>query len=626
MHQFYTQSVQGKNSFFRVIGLTFLSFLPVLILSFPFSIYFVSAGYNPKTLTDPSINPTIFLLFNLSIFALLLLFFGLMFKFVHKRSFKTLITPKSKIDFKKIGFGFLLWFIFSVLSDLVNFIINPDLYAFNPTFSIEAFLPVLVIVVLFIPLQTSYEEIYMRGYLNQAFGRVFKYSWVALVLSSAIFASGHLANPEIAEYGYTVMLLTYFSMGLLLALTTLFTDSLEIAMGIHWANNTYGALFITYKSSVLQTPAFFVMDQSNPWIMFFMLVVIGSLSLWIISKKYPSGFTWKNLGKISFTPRPFFNKADSAVFQGVFATGRNSYFAQGTIIRSETETMRIGNESMILENSVVIGTKENPVRIGSKTILGHKTIVISAEIGDLCEIGNASLIMHGAKIGSWCIFGEGTYIPKNTVIPDFSVVVGKPGRTIRSLTKEDVKMITRMRGGNTELTSPEFKNVNGLSDKENKMGKLYPYFEKMPIVDATTILYESAEITGDVKVGSNCIIGAGVKIIGDSHGPIRIGNNVQILENTVLHLLPDNVLEIEDNVIIGPGCMIHGCKIGENSVIEPGVIVCDNSVLGKNSFVKAGSVVKQKSVFQDFALLEGFPAKEIGNSTTEEKPKWILRV
>ncbi len=626
MHHFYTQSVEGKNSFFRMVGLTILSFLIIMILVVPFSIYITLNGVDPKILTDSGTNPTVFLLFNLSIFALLLLSFGMLFKFVHKRSFKTLITPQRKIDFKKIGFGFLLWFVFSALSDIVNFLINPDLYSLNPTFSLEAFLPVLVIVIIFIPLQTSYEEIFMRGYLNQAFGRVFKYSWVALVLSSGIFAAGHLANPEIAEYGYTVMLLTYFSMGMLLALTTLFTDSLEIAMGIHWANNTYGALFITYKSSVLQTPAFFVFDQSNPWIMFAMFVVIGSLALWVISKKYPTGFTWQNLGKINFAPKPFFTKAASSVFQGGFATGKNSYYAQGTVIRSETETTRIGNESMILENSVVISTKENPTKIGSKTVLGHKTTVISAEIGDLCEIGNASLIMPGAKIGSWCIFGEGTYIPKNTVIPDYSVVVGKPGRVIRTLTKDDIKMITRMRGVNTELSSPEFKNVYGQSDKEKKMGTLYPYFEKLPEVHETAFLFESAEITGDVKVGSNCIIGAGVKIIGDSHGPVRIGNNVQILENTVLHLLPDNVLEIADNVIIGPGCMIHGCKIGENSVIEPGVIVCDHSVLGKNTVVKAGSVVKQKSVFQDFALLEGFPAKEIGNSTTEEKPKWILRV
>ena len=78
-------------------------------------------------------------------------------------------------------------------------------------------------------------------------------------------------------------------------------------------------------------------------------------------------------------------------------------------------------------------------------------------------------------------------------------------------------------------------------------------------------LFPTAEITGDVVVGERTIIGAGVKIIGDSHGPVRIGDDVQILENTVLHLLPDNDLVIGDGVIIGPGAMIHGCRIGAGS-------------------------------------------------------------
>ena len=77
------------------------------------------------------------------------------------------------------------------------------------------------------------------------------------------------------------------------------------------------------------------------------------------------------------------------------------------------------------------------------------------------------------------------------------------------------------------------------------------------------------------------IIGAGVKIIGDSHGPVRIGNDVQILENTVLHLLPDNELVIDDGTVIGPGAMIHGCHIGAGSVVEPGAIVCDGSIVGE---------------------------------------------
>ena len=68
------------------------------------------------------------------------------------------------------------------------------------------------------------------------------------------------------------------------------------------------------------------------------------------------------------------------------------------------------------------------------------------------------------------------------------------------------------------------------------MGTLYAYRDKEPVLGAGTVLFDSAEITGDVVVGEDSLIGAGVKIIGDSHGPVRIGSRVQILENAVLHL------------------------------------------------------------------------------------------
>ena len=93
---------------------------------------------------------------------------------------------------------------------------------------------------------------------------------------------------------------------------------------------------------------------------------------------------------------------------------------------------------------------------------------------------------------------------------------------------------------------------------------------------------------------------------------MRIGNDVQILENTVLHLLPDNELVIDDGAIIGPGAMIHGCHIGAGSVIEPGAIVCDSSVVGAGCVVRAGAVVKQRVAFPTALEIDGFPAVEIG--------------
>ncbi|NLL82127.1 MAG: carbonic anhydrase/acetyltransferase [Tissierellia bacterium] len=311
---------------------------------------------------------------------------------------------------------------------------------------------------------------------------------------------------------------------------------------------------------------------------------------------------------------------------GKVRLGDKSYIAQGSILRSIDDSITIANSSWVLENSVLIGTPNTPIKIGSKTIFGHKCIVIGAEIGNLCEIGNGTIFLPGSKIGDMCIFGEGTIIPENYIIPDGSVVVGRPGKIIRKLSQDDKNMIKRMRGNNISLDEYQEIIIDNIPKDGEIVGKLYEYNNKYPKVSESAYLYDTAEITGDVIIGDNTIIASGVKIIGNSHGPVRIGNNVQILENSVLHLLPDNELIINDNVTIGPGCIIHGTNIGENSVIESGAIICDNSILGKNTLVKSGSLVKQRSEIKDNQIVEGFPAKPISeNKEILERPLWAFR-
>ena len=323
------------------------------------------------------------------------------------------------------------------------------------------------------------------------------------------------------------------------------------------------------------------------------------------------------------------NMASSARAFGRLRLGKGVYIAQGTVVRSNSDSLKMDNSSWALENSVLIGNKEHPLAVGSKTVFGHRCIAIGAEIGNLCEIGNSCIFMPGSKVGDMCIFGEGTLIPEDFIVPEGSVVVGKPGRIIRKLTDADKAMIQRMRGGDTTIVPFEehiLDFADTLEPEEDRMKNLFEYKGKLPVIADSATIYDTAEITGDVVVGENTVIASGVKIIGNSHGPVRIGNNVQILENTVLHLLPDNQLLIKDHVTIGPGCMIHGTTIGENSIIEPGAIVCDYSHLGQNSLVKAGSLVKQRSRFEDNDIIKGYPAKKIGESRVPlERPLWAVR-
>ena len=109
--------------------------------------------------------------------------------------------------------------------------------------------------------------------------------------------------------------------------------------------------------------------------------------------------------------------AHSAVVLGTARLGERSLLAQGAVIRSSGTGVEVGTGSAVIENSVVIGTSEIPTVIGRRTTFGHRCKVIGATVGDLCEIGNASILMPGARVGDRVFLGEGTLVPGGTTLP-----------------------------------------------------------------------------------------------------------------------------------------------------------------------------------------------------------------
>ena len=317
--------------------------------------------------------------------------------------------------------------------------------------------------------------------------------------------------------------------------------------------------------------------------------------------------------------------ASSAVVIGRALMGDGSLLSEGAVVRSPATSVAIGTGSAVIENAVVVGTPEMPTIIGRRTVFGHRCLVIGAHVGDLCEVGNASILMPGSKLGDRVFLGEGTLVPAGTELPSDVVAVGRPARVVRRASAADLERLRGLRSGDLTVPTPTAVVV-GPNGETGTMGQLYIYRGVLPTVAASAVLFPTAEITGDVVIGERTIIGAGVKIIGDSHGPVRIGNDVQILENAVLHLLPDNELIIDDGAVIGPGTMIHGCHIGARTIIEPGAIVCDGSVVGAGSIVRAGTVVKQRSRFPDGTEIDGFPAVAVGAVESPSAPAWALQI
>ena len=131
--------------------------------------------------------------------------------------------------------------------------------------------------------------------------------------------------------------------------------------------------------------------------------------------------------------------AGSAVVIGTARLGEGSLLAEGAVVRSDdAAAVEVGTGSAVLENSVVVGNLAIPTTIGRRTTFGHRCIVIGATVGDLCEIGNASTLMPGARLGDRVFLGEGTLVPAGMTLPSDVVAVGRPARIIRTVSADDL--------------------------------------------------------------------------------------------------------------------------------------------------------------------------------------------
>lgn len=108
-----------------------------------------------------------------------------------------------------------------------------------------------IVILIFIPFQVAFEEFIFRGYLMQGSILLFKYRWVALLLTGFAFGLLHGSNPEVDRFGFWVAMPQYILMGLLLGLVAIWDDGLELALGLHLANNVISSLVVTHDASAL---------------------------------------------------------------------------------------------------------------------------------------------------------------------------------------------------------------------------------------------------------------------------------------------------------------------------------------------------------------------------------------
>lgn len=126
-----------------------------------------------------------------------------------------------------------------------------------------------------------------------------------------------------------------------------------------------------------------------------------------------------------------------------------------------------------------------------------------------------------------------------------------------------------------------------------------------------------AIVLGDVTLGEDVGIWYHATIRGD-RAPIVIGNRSNVQDNAVVHVDANYPVTIGDNVTIGHGAIIHGCEIGDNSLVGMGAIIMNGARIGKNCIVGAGALVTQNTLVPDNSLILGNPAKIKREVTTAE--------
>ena len=148
---------------------------------------------------------------------------------------------------------------------------------------------------------------------------------------------------------------------------------------------------------------------------------------------------------------------------------------------------------------------------------------------------------------------------------------------------------------------------------------IYQYLDKTPEFAApfNGWVADSAQVMGDVYLGHQANIWFSAVIRGDNDR-IHIGDYSNVQENSVIHTDAGVKVTIGNYVTIGHLAMLHGCEVGDNSLIGIGAVVLNNAKIGKNCLVGAKALITEGQVIPDNSVVMGAPAKVVKTLTDEQ--------
>ena len=284
---------RGRNDWWRYL-ISFPAILAIWLLvgSIPvvFLMAYVSMDGDPATGFSGTgftgVNVIVEFLFTMSSFIPFIAATLLAVRFIHARPLKTLITGDTRIRWGRIFAGAGVWFALAGVISLMEALLYPGRYVLN--FQPATLLLFALFALIFIPIQTSSEELFFRGYLLQWMGLRLKNKWLLSLLNGILFFLPHSVNPEMAS-GSILVGLGYFAMGFFLTLITLQDHGMELALGMHAANNLFAALFANYSVTALPSPSLFTVQVLDPVYSLVSLIAGMIVFYWIFFRTTRTG-------------------------------------------------------------------------------------------------------------------------------------------------------------------------------------------------------------------------------------------------------------------------------------------------------------------------------------------------
>ncbi len=156
------------------------------------------------------------------------------------------------------------------------------------------------------------------------------------------------------------------------------------------------------------------------------------------------------------------------------------------------------------------------------------------------------------------------------------------------------------------------------------MATLQPYCDKTPQIHSSAFLADGVQIIGDVKIERNCSVWFNSVLRGDINS-IYVGEGTNIQDLAVLHVTQDKYpVQIGLYNTVGHGAILHGCKIGNCTLIGMGSIVLDGATIGNNVIIAAGTVVLEGFEVPDGVLIAGVPGT-IKRTLSEDEKQSIIQ-